>query len=94
MDIFHVYVTEMESFIELRLQEIHPNLTDTLGIFEEIYEHRDELTGDVFDVLYSLTEFSAFKDLMLYYKRATESAENNNFNQLESNLLITSIKPN
>lgn len=93
MDIFQLYVTEIEAFIELRLLEMHPSLTNLAAIIEEFYERRDELSGDLFDVLYSLTEFQAFKDLMLYYKRASDSAENDQDNQLESSLLITSIKP-
>ena len=41
--------------------------------FNEMLENRpDEVAGDIFDLLLSLSSFSEFKDLMLSYK-----AENN-----------------
>ncbi|KAJ3189777.1 ADP-ribosylation factor-like protein 2-binding protein [Gaertneriomyces sp. JEL0708] len=68
-DIFHQYVSMLESYIEKRLQTrlkwfSMPKFMSMMS--------PERLQGDVFDVLTTLGDFSAFKDMMLSYKHEKE----------------------
>ena len=67
MDIFGKYTEMLENYIELRLTEEIPGFTmEKLG---DLLSHKqDEMTGDVFDMLMSFTDFEEFKGLMLSHK--------------------------
>ncbi|KNC97624.1 uncharacterized protein SPPG_07092 [Spizellomyces punctatus DAOM BR117] len=67
MDVFQQYVSKLEQFIEKRLKSRLPgfSMADFMGM---IKNRPEQLDGDVFDVLSSLADFNAFKDLILSYK--------------------------
>jgi len=67
----------IEGFLEARLaEEVEGFSMDRFGGM--LADRQDEITGDVFDMLMSFTEFDEFKDLMLSYKGETGRATNMN----------------
>ncbi|KAJ3005010.1 ADP-ribosylation factor-like protein 2-binding protein [Thoreauomyces humboldtii] len=66
--IFQDYVKLIEQFIEKRLRARLPwfSMASFLGM---IKSRQESLDGDVFDVLSSLADFDAFKELMLGFKQ-------------------------
>jgi len=65
--LFETYTEMIEGYIQKRLSsEIEGFSMDKFGAM--LGERQDEITGDVFDMLMSFTEFEEFKDLMLSYK--------------------------
>ncbi|KAI8999544.1 ADP-ribosylation factor-like 2-binding protein, partial [Gaertneriomyces semiglobifer] len=74
-DIFHQYVSMLESYIEKRLQArlkwfSMPKFMSMMRYCT--FTSPERLQGDVFDVLTTLGDFSAFKDMMLSYKHEKE----------------------
>lgn len=66
-DIFNKYTNCIEGYL-------HDRLSSTIKDFDmDVFvrmceERRDEIVGDVFDILFSCTDFEEFKSLMLSYK--------------------------
>jgi ADP-ribosylation factor 2-binding protein len=66
-ELFGKYTEMIEGFLEERIAQEVPGFSmDRFGGM--LGERQDEITGDVFDMLMSFTEFSEFKELMLSYK--------------------------
>eukprot|EP00002_Diphylleia_rotans_P016296 TRINITY_DN3171_c0_g2_i3.p1 TRINITY_DN3171_c0_g2~~TRINITY_DN3171_c0_g2_i3.p1 ORF type:complete len:183 (-),score=40.52 TRINITY_DN3171_c0_g2_i3:915-1463(-) len=66
--IFEEYVRLMEGYLETRLTtEIKGfSMAEFMGLLQS---RESEVSGDVFDLLYSLGDFQVFKELMLSEKR-------------------------
>jgi ADP-ribosylation factor-like protein 2-binding protein len=71
-EIFQRYTSLVEQFLDERLRAAVPGFT--MDAFMDMLGERDEgeLDGEVFDLLLSLSDFSAFKDLMLAYRAEGE----------------------
>ena len=68
-DIFVAYTERIEGFIAARLQDAIEDFD--MEEFGAMLEARpDEISGDVFDTLMSLSDFAEFKGLMLAHKNA------------------------
>ncbi|TPX59838.1 hypothetical protein PhCBS80983_g02250 [Powellomyces hirtus] len=70
-EIFQEYVKLVERFIEKRLRA-RLEWFSMAAFLQMIKGRKESLEGDVFDVLGSLADFDAFKDLMLSYKQEQE----------------------
>lgn len=77
MEIFEEYVCTIERNIEERLKISIPNF-DMETFLNEIQENKQYLDGEVFEMLYTLSDFMAFKSLMLDY-RAEKQGKNEDF---------------
>jgi len=74
-ELFEQYTTMLEKAIDDRLTEQVEDFS--MGEFIEALKRREgegELEGEVFDMLMTLSEFDAFKELMLSYKFEGERA--------------------
>uniref|UniRef100_A0A0A9VQF0 ADP-ribosylation factor-like protein 2-binding protein n=2 Tax=Lygus hesperus TaxID=30085 RepID=A0A0A9VQF0_LYGHE len=77
MEIFEEYVRTIERSIEERLKINIPNFN--MEQFQmELVDNKDSLDGEVFEMLYTLSDFMAFKSLMLDYK-AEKEGKNEDF---------------
>ncbi|CAH1388429.1 unnamed protein product [Nezara viridula] len=65
--VFEEYVSVMENYIEQRLKKEMIGF-DLEEFYEELNKRRDSLDGEVFEVLYTLSDFVAFKEMILCYK--------------------------
>merc|ERR1719266_2094511 len=73
-DIFNEYTVEIEKYIETALLQKVPDFhMDTF--LEELNEKRNELDGDVFEMLYTLSDFMAFKELFVDYSTMKRSPD-------------------
>ncbi|KXZ48546.1 hypothetical protein GPECTOR_27g717 [Gonium pectorale] len=71
-DIFSKYTELVESMIESKLKQAVPGFS--MAEFMTLLEsHKDNLMAEVFDLLLSLADFEAFKEVMLSYKRDASS---------------------
>lgn len=67
-DLFARYTEMIEAAIEARLRAAVPGF-DMGAFMAQCDARKEELMGDVFDLLLSLGDFEAFKEVMLGYKR-------------------------
>jgi len=67
MDIFKEYTEIIEKHIETHLTKQIPNFSMDRFI-EHLQARKDELDGEVFDVLFTFSDFTAFKEMFLDYK--------------------------
>ena len=68
MTVFKQWQETVETYVEERLTEMIPGMTwDEFGPLIE--ERKEEVDPTLFDLLESFQEFTAFKELMLDYKR-------------------------
>merc|ERR1712150_204467 len=71
-EIFEVYTAEIEAFIEAELSERVPHFSmDTF--LRQLKERRHDLDGDIFEMLYTLSDFLAFKEMFLEYAMMKKS---------------------
>lgn len=70
MEIFQNYTASVEEFLEKGLSQAVPGF-DMGEFMSMLAERQDELAGEVFDMLLSLSDFSTFKDIMVSYKAET-----------------------
>eukprot|EP00899_Mesostigma_viride_P017285 jgi/Mesvir1/25558/Mv01795-RA.1 len=68
MEIFKEYTFLVESAIEHRLTQKVPGFS--MNEFLGMLKAKEHLEGDVFDLLLTLSDFAAFKELMLSHKHA------------------------
>lgn len=67
--VFEKYTDLVESTLDARLKEAVPGFS--MAQFSKLLQaHKDSLMGEVFDLLSSLGDFEAFKEIMLSYKAA------------------------
>ncbi|KAK9509963.1 hypothetical protein O3M35_004844 [Rhynocoris fuscipes] len=71
MEIFKLYVKMVEETLEAKLKEALPNF-DMNKFYNELSDNRANLDGEVFDMLYTLSDFSAFKEMILEHKAQKE----------------------
>jgi len=67
MDIFQGYTKAVEEFIEEELEKRIPEF-NMKSFIQELESRRADLDGEVFDLLFTLTDFLAFKEMMIDYK--------------------------
>ncbi|GIL66177.1 hypothetical protein Vafri_19770 [Volvox africanus] len=67
-DVFNKYTELVESTIDKKLKQAVPgfSMQEFMSLLES---HKDHLMSEVFDLLLSLADFEAFKEVMLSYKR-------------------------
>uniref|UniRef100_A0A224XZQ6 ADP-ribosylation factor-like protein 2-binding protein n=1 Tax=Panstrongylus lignarius TaxID=156445 RepID=A0A224XZQ6_9HEMI len=71
MDIFQLYVRIVEQTIEKKLKETINNF-EMEQFYDELRKNQDHLDGEVFEMLYTLSDFSAFKEMIFDYKAEKE----------------------
>ncbi|XP_078256430.1 ADP-ribosylation factor-like protein 2-binding protein isoform X4 [Rhinoraja longicauda] len=65
--IFQEYVNLLEKYIEQQLIERIPAFN--MATFStSLQQHKDEISGDIFDMLLTFTDFLAFKEMFLDYR--------------------------
>ncbi|XP_017546993.1 ADP-ribosylation factor-like protein 2-binding protein isoform X2 [Pygocentrus nattereri] len=69
--IFNEYVELLEKYLEQQLMERIPgfNMND---FTHSLNQHKDEVSGDIFDMLLTFTDFMAFKEMFLDYRAERE----------------------
>uniref|UniRef100_A0A8D8QIS9 ADP-ribosylation factor-like protein 2-binding protein n=2 Tax=Cacopsylla melanoneura TaxID=428564 RepID=A0A8D8QIS9_9HEMI len=87
MDIFQEYTQSIETHLEHKLMERIPNF-DIHQFINELLSKRNELNGEVFEMLFTLTDFNEFKDMFLDYRARKEGR----VQDLSQTLYITSLK--
>ncbi|XP_014680801.1 PREDICTED: ADP-ribosylation factor-like protein 2-binding protein isoform X2 [Priapulus caudatus] len=70
-DIFRAYNTLLENFIQESLIQRLPNFS-MADFIRQLQMRRDELDGEVFEILLSFSDFLAFKEAILDFKSAKE----------------------
>ncbi|KAM3870088.1 ADP-ribosylation factor-like protein 2-binding protein [Diretmus argenteus] len=69
--IFNEYVNLLEKHLEQQLMERIPGFNMNAFIVL-LMQHKDEVLGDIFDILMSFTDFMAFKEMFVYYRAEKE----------------------
>ena len=68
---FNEYISLVEKYIEEQLLERIPGFN--MGAFTTtLQHHKDEVAGDIFDVLLTFTDFPAFKEMFPDYRAERE----------------------
>lgn len=69
--IFNEYVDLLEKYLEQQLIERIPgfNMND---FTHSLKQHKDEVSGDIFDMLLTFTDFMAFKEMFVDYRAERE----------------------
>merc|ERR1711879_93458 len=70
--VFEEYTDAIERLIESELERRVPGFDMEAFLFE-LAGRREELDGDVFEMLFTLTDFAAFKDLFVSFREMRES---------------------
>ena len=70
--VFEEYTDAIEKLIESELERRVPGFDMEAFLFE-LAGRREELDGDVFEMLFTLTDFAAFKDLFVSFRQTTPS---------------------
>ncbi|KPP75238.1 ADP-ribosylation factor-like 2 binding protein-like [Scleropages formosus] len=72
--IFNEYVELLEKHIERQLTERIPGFH--MNTFtNSLMQHKDEISGDVFDMLLTFTDFLAFKEMFVEYRAEREGRD-------------------
>ncbi|XP_034542557.1 ADP-ribosylation factor-like protein 2-binding protein isoform X2 [Notolabrus celidotus] len=69
--IFNDYVDLLENHLEQQLMAKIPGFKMNTFI-ELLMQHKEEVPGDIFDIMLTFTDFMAFKELFLFYKAEKE----------------------
>ncbi|XP_067853546.1 ADP-ribosylation factor-like protein 2-binding protein isoform X1 [Heptranchias perlo] len=69
--IFQEYIDLLEKYIEQQLIERIPAFNMTT-FNTSLQQHKDEISGDIFDMLLTFTDFLAFKEMFLDYRAEKE----------------------
>lgn len=70
-DIFHEYTSTIEKHLNNELARRVSGFSMEKFI-SSLQEHKDEITGDIFDMLLSFSDFVSFKEMFLDYKAEKE----------------------
>ncbi|XP_054567177.1 ADP-ribosylation factor-like protein 2-binding protein isoform X2 [Eptesicus fuscus] len=84
--IFNEYISLVEKYIEEQLLERIPGF-NMAAFTTTLQHHRDEVAGDIFDMLLTFTDFLAFKEMFLDYRAEKEGRGLD----LSSGLVVTSL---
>ncbi|XP_055790276.1 ADP-ribosylation factor-like protein 2-binding protein isoform X3 [Salvelinus fontinalis] len=69
--IFNEYIEKLEKRLEQQLMERIPCFN--MSTFNHLLkQHKDEVSGDIFDMLLSFTDFMAFKEMLIDYRAERE----------------------
>uniref|UniRef100_A0A8C5TZC2 ADP-ribosylation factor-like protein 2-binding protein n=1 Tax=Malurus cyaneus samueli TaxID=2593467 RepID=A0A8C5TZC2_9PASS len=69
-DIFNEYISLIEKYIEEKLLDRIRGF-DMVAFTVSLQQHKDEMPGDIFDLLLTFTDFLAFKEMFLEYRAVT-----------------------
>ncbi|XP_061863525.1 ADP-ribosylation factor-like protein 2-binding protein [Colius striatus] len=69
--IFNEYISLVEKYIEEKLLDRIPGFSMTAFTIS-LQQHKDEMAGDIFDMLLTFTDFLAFKEMFLDYRAEKE----------------------
>ncbi|XP_041650724.1 ADP-ribosylation factor-like protein 2-binding protein [Cheilinus undulatus] len=84
--IFNEYVDLLEKYLEQQLMEKIPGFNMN-SFIELLMQHKEEVPGDIFDMLLTFTDFMAFKEMFLDYRAEKEGQGPD----LSEGLLVTSL---
>lgn len=84
--IFNEYISLVEKYIEEQLLERMPGFNMT-AFTASLQLHKDEIAGDIFDMLLTFTDFLAFKEMFIDYRAEKEGRSLD----LSSGLVVTSL---
>ncbi|KAG6936152.1 ADP ribosylation factor like GTPase 2 binding protein [Chelydra serpentina] len=65
--IFNEYICLVEKYIEEKLLDRIPGFS-MAAFTMSLQQHKDEMAGDIFDMLLTFTDFLAFKEMFLDYR--------------------------
>ncbi|XP_001508673.1 ADP-ribosylation factor-like protein 2-binding protein [Ornithorhynchus anatinus] len=85
--IFNEYISLIEKYIEEQLLERIPGF-NMPAFTATLLQHKDEVAGDIFDMLLTFTDFLAFKEMFLDYRAEKEGRGLD----LSSGLVVTSCR--
>uniref|UniRef100_A0A3Q3WXC9 ADP-ribosylation factor-like protein 2-binding protein n=1 Tax=Mola mola TaxID=94237 RepID=A0A3Q3WXC9_MOLML len=86
--IFNEYVDLLEKYLEQQLMQKIPGFS--MNTFTELLmRHKEEVSGDIFDMLLTFTDFMAFKQMFLEYRTEKEGRGLD----LSQGLVVTSLVP-
>ncbi|XP_031603405.2 ADP-ribosylation factor-like protein 2-binding protein isoform X1 [Oreochromis aureus] len=84
--IFNEYIDLLEKYLEQQLMERIPGFN--MDTFKELLmQHKEEVSGDIFDMLLTFTDFMAFKEMFLQYRAEKEGQ----CPDLSQGLVVTSL---
>ncbi|XP_072743861.1 ADP-ribosylation factor-like protein 2-binding protein [Anoplolepis gracilipes] len=86
-DIFNEYNKAVETYIEDYLKKVMPQFTIDI-LLHQLNEKQAELEGEVFEVLSTITDFLAFKEMFLDYRAVKEGK----VEDLSCGIAVTSLK--
>lgn len=86
--IFNEYVDLLEKHLEQQVMERIPDF-DMKTFIELLVHNKEEVPGDIFDMLLTFTDFIAFKEMFLEYKADKEGQGLD----LSQGLVVTSMVP-
>ncbi|XP_061773043.1 ADP-ribosylation factor-like protein 2-binding protein isoform X1 [Nerophis ophidion] len=86
--IFNDYVEQLEKYVEQQLIRRIPGFNMSTFI-EHLMQHKDEVSGDIVDILLSFIDFMAFKEMVLQYKVEKEGRSLD----LSQGLVVTPLTP-
>ncbi|TNN68262.1 ADP-ribosylation factor-like protein 2-binding protein [Liparis tanakae] len=86
--IFNEYVDLLEKHLEQQLMERISTFNMNTFI-KRIMQHKEEVPGDIFDMLLTFTDFMAFKEMFLEYRAEKEGRGLD----LSQGLVVTSLIP-
>lgn len=89
-EIFNQYTTAIEGYIVENLEKRMSNF-DMERFSEELSRRKTQLDGEIFELLFSLTDFLAFKELILDYKLYKERHLSDLDSGIQINRISTSI---
>ncbi|XP_041125488.1 ADP-ribosylation factor-like protein 2-binding protein isoform X1 [Polyodon spathula] len=69
--IFNEHIDLLEKYIEQQLTERMPGFSMS-AFTTSLQQHKDEIAGDIFDMLLTFTDFLAFKEMFLDYRAEKE----------------------
>ncbi|XP_026535912.1 ADP-ribosylation factor-like protein 2-binding protein [Pseudonaja textilis] len=69
--IFNEYICLVEKYIEAKLLDRIPGFNMSAFTLS-LQQHKDEIAGDIFDMLLTFTDFLAFKEMFLDYRAEKE----------------------
>ncbi|XP_069073316.1 ADP-ribosylation factor-like protein 2-binding protein [Pleurodeles waltl] len=84
--IFNEYISLVEKYIEEQLLERMPGFNMTT-FTASLQLHKDEIAGDIFDMLLTFTDFLAFKEMFIDYRAEKEGRSLD----LSGGLVVTSL---
>ncbi|XP_028814317.1 ADP-ribosylation factor-like protein 2-binding protein [Denticeps clupeoides] len=69
--IFNEYIELLEKYLEQQLLERIPGFSMSAFI-QSLQQHKEEVSGDIFDMLLTFTDFMAFKEMFIDYRAEKE----------------------